>query len=433
MLALVPLLLLARAVQADRRPLLAGFGWGLLAGLAFFGPLLTWIARFGVVPWILLSLILAVFVGVFVAGVAAWGTRPWRSAAAVVLWVALEAVRSSFPLGGFPWGVLGYTQHDGGPLLGVARTLGVLGVSAAAAAIAAGVESLLVHLVGSGAPKRVRAAAPAAAGVALMLGGSFALSASPPPSSGGSIDIAAVQGYDEELPPLSQARDDQTRIEQVTRRMVEASRELGDGAQRPELTVWPENALDADVRTNQTMRRFVDEALELVDSPLLAGGQLFDAETDTLRTAMILFEEPSAPGEAYVKRRLIPFGEYVPLRRWVDWYPALRHLPRDATPGDIPGVFDVGGAVVGPIACFESIFPEIVHDQVRAGAQVLVVSTNTSSYGRTAASRQHLAFSQLRAVETGRWIMHTGISGISGVVDPEGRVTHQTELYERAI
>ena len=82
--------------------------------------------------------------------------------------------------------------------------------------------------------------------------------------------------------------------------------------------------------------------------------------------------------------------------------------------------------------CFENIFPGLVRDQVLAGADLVVVSTNNSSFGDTPMSAQHLAFSTLRAVETGRWVVHAGISGISAFISPEGEVLQRTELFEPA-
>lgn len=96
----------------------------------------------------------------------------------------------------------------------------------------------------------------------------------------------------------------------------------------------------------------------------------------------------------YVKRVLVPFGEYVPWRGQPGRLPPLQAIPRDGISGPGPQVFNIDGVPVGPVTCYESIFPGLVRDQVRAGAQVLVVSTNTASFGRTPASRQHLAFSQ---------------------------------------
>lgn len=438
--ALAPLLRLARDLATEsRRPLLAGAGWGLLAGVAFFGPLLWWIVRFGVVAWVLLVLVQSAAIGAFVAGLAVWGARRGRPLVAVVWWVALEAARSSWPLGGFPWGVLGYSQHNGGPLLPVARSLGVLGVSAVCAALAVCLEAALSRgataLRGAAAGDAGQAAARAVRGPVLagaaLIGFSVVAAGAPPARSARTVDVAAVQGNNLELPPVT-TRTSAARVERIVDRMVTTTARLADDP--PQLTVWPENALDADPREDPELRRRLDEALRLLDGQALLVGTLLDGPRPrTFLNAIVRFGPGARVEDLYVKRKLVPFGEYVPARRWLGWLPPLRQIPSDGVPGNSPEVFDLAGALVGPVTCYESVYPRLVHSQVRAGAQLLVVSTNNASFGRTPASRQHLAFSQLRAVETGRWVLHAGISGISAVIDPHGRVSQRTGLFEQAI
>jgi apolipoprotein N-acyltransferase len=446
--ALVPLLILARQVAvSSRRPGRVGFGWGFLAGAAFFAPLLYWIARFGAVPFVLLTAIQSLFVAVFVAGLAFWGLRPLRPAFAVALWVGLEAVRSAWPFGGFPWGVLGYTQHLGGPLLPVARTLGVLGVSAAVAGIAVCAESAGRHLWVAwrerAAPRprghdrssplagHALAVAPPLTAALAILVGAVVVGGDPSPETDRTIDMAAVQGNDLELPPLT-TRAELDRVERIVDLMVDATADLGSDP--PAVTVWPENSLDADVRANPALQVRVDRVLDILDGrPLLAGELLDGPEPGTFQNGLVLYGPGARLVDVHVKRQLVPFGEYVPFRRWLEWYPALRFVPHDGIPGTEATVFDVPGARIAPITCYESLFPGLVRDQVAAGAEVLVVSNNNASYGRTAASAQHVAFSRLRAVETGRWVLHAGISGISAVVDPTGRSSQETGLFERAI
>ncbi|MGH7606658.1 MAG: apolipoprotein N-acyltransferase, partial [Gemmatimonadales bacterium] len=412
-----------------------GLVWGLLAGLAFLGPLLSWIFPFGVIAWALLVLIQGTSVAVFVAGVAWWGERRARAAFAVVLWVALEALRSVWPLGGFGWGVLGYTQHAGGLFLPVARSLGVLGVSAALVALSACVEEIGVRAgrslrAGGVDADAVFSAARAPLLVALsVLVAAVLLAGEAPTPSDRTLDIAAVQAsgtrFTSAAGAPTVARLDPNRIVQVAGRVLEATRPLA--ADPPAVTVWPENALDANYTDprNTQIRAVVSEALSLLGGgTLLTSSFLEGPRPATLRNATIAVAPDGRVLDSYLKRKPIPFGEYVPLRRWLGGFPPLRQIPYDQIPGHQPGVFEVAGARIGMVICYENLFPELVYSEVRAGADVLVVTTNNTSFGHSPMSRQHLAISQLRAVETGRWVLHAGLSGISGIIDPRGEV-HQ--------
>ncbi|MDQ3973342.1 MAG: apolipoprotein N-acyltransferase, partial [Actinomycetota bacterium] len=240
-----------------------------------------------------------------------------------------------------------------------------------------------------------------------------------------------VQGNNLELPPVTTRMSD-ARVERIVDLMVATTARLA--ADPPQVTVWPENALDADPRDDPALRRRLDEALRLLGGrPLLVGTLLDGPRPGTFLNAIVQFGPGARIEDLYVKRRLVPFGEYVPGRRWLDWIPPLEQIPTDGIPGEGPKVFHVAGAVIGPVTCFESLFPRLVHSQIRAGAEALVVTTNNASFGRTPASRQHLAFSQLRAVETGRWVLHAGISGISAVVSPDGRVSQRSALFEQVV
>ena len=442
LVALVPLLGALRVVSAGPRPLRNGGILGFLAGTLFFGMLLNWISRFGVLPWALLTITQAAYMALFGAIVAAWGNRRGRGIVAVLVWVGLEVGRSRFPLGGFPWGVLGVTQHGGGPVLDAARIGGVFLVSAVAASISVALETILAftwsrwfHPVtrrGHDFAPGSRSSVLASLSFLLALVVALPLLPAAPAPTGDTIDMAAVQGNDIELPPTVD-RLNRVRIERVVARMAAATQQLIE-APAPDLVVWPENSLDNDYRQDPKLADLVAQTKRSIDdAPLLAGTLLDGPRPGTAYNTLAIIGDDEEITQAYRKRKLVPFGEYVPARRWLDWFPPLEQIPIDYLPGDGPELFEIGSARVGPVTCFESVFARIVHDQVRAGAEVLVVSTNNASFGRTAASRQHLAFSQVRAVETGRWILHAGISGISGVVDPQGVVTQRTQLFEQAV
>jgi apolipoprotein N-acyltransferase len=125
----------------------------------------------------------------------------------------------------------------------------------------------------------------------------------------------------------------------------------------------------------------------------------------------------------------VPFGEYVPLRDELSFIGELDQIPYDYEAGDRRVMFRAGGHPLGSVICFESAFAPIVSDYVRDGAEVLLVSTNNRSYRRSGLSAQHVALSQLRAAETGRPVLHAAISGISAVVEPDGRVHDESELF----
>jgi apolipoprotein N-acyltransferase len=441
--ALVPLLVLARAVAAgSAAPVRSGFGWGLVAGLAFFGPLLVWLRNVQLEAWPLLAGTQAVFVGLFVAGLAAWAARrlPAFGVAAVVWWVAVEATRSELPLGGFGWGVLGYTQAGGGVFLGVARTAGVLGVSALLAGVAAGLEAVgrtvVTHLRDEGVrdAETVFAAArlPLSALLILPVAG-ILLGGDPPATTQRTVDVAAIQGFDLEG---STGRALPRSIRVADRMLALTAAEVAGPAGPPDLVVWPENAIDGDISQPyaEELRARVEQALEVIgDAPLVAGQILDEPGVGGFRNTVTLFDGSIDPVAQYTKRQYVPFGEYIPFRRLLGWYPPLRRVPSDGVPGKEPGVLPAGPTRVGAVICFEVIFPNLVHEQVLAGADLLVVATNNSSFGRGAASDQHIAFSRLRAVETGRWVLHAALSGKSALVDPQGGVHQETGLFEQAV
>jgi apolipoprotein N-acyltransferase len=131
----------------------------------------------------------------------------------------------------------------------------------------------------------------------------------------------------------------------------------------------------------------------------------------------------------------VPFGERVPFRDALERVvPAIENeVPRDFKPGTRRGLVDVAGVRAAELICFESAFGYEVRPLVHDGGGVLLVSTNNRSYRRSANSEQHLAIGQLRVAETGRALVQASISGITAVIDPNGRVSHRTHLFENSV
>jgi apolipoprotein N-acyltransferase len=413
-LAPIPFLWLVREVRPWRGALL-----GLTFGVGYFGAVLYWIWQFGQLAWGALTLVCAAYLGVFgLLAPAVWRwDRPIRSVAGLAaLWTVQEWLRGMWPVGGFGWGQLGSTQTGNPFLLRLASVTGVWGVSFMVVLVA----GLLMLAVERARSRPTEAAV--LAGVALVLCLSPGLI--PIPRADGQIlDVAAVQVDVRRARGLPPAQEDQ----RVAEMNVALHRQLA--ADPPDLAVWGESALDPGASAVRTQ---VTGAIRDVGVPTLAGAVVKGPDGAFHNEGLLFGGDGRLIGE-YRKVHLVPFGEYVPFRDQLSWISALQQIPYDETPGERIHPLRFDDITFGDVICFENSFPSIDRSLIAQGSGFLVVQTNNASYGMTAASRQHLLMSQLRAVENGRWVVHAAVSGISAFIDPEGRVVAETGLFEPAI
>jgi apolipoprotein N-acyltransferase len=417
--ALIPLLYALRRTSG-RGGALAGAAFGL----AFFGILLYWISYYGWLAWSALVLSQVAALALF-GWFGAWASGRGvvgRLAGVPLLWVGVEMLRTRWPLGGFAWGGLGYTQSAGSPLLGMGRLGGVFAVSLAVAVV----NALLLEALAGGRRTAALAAAAAVAGAPAALPVGLA------GPTRGRLDVAVVQGN---VPRgtftgfRGQGRvgpEDVSILENHARLSV---RLIDDP---PDLVIWPENALDRDPFTNPRFGAAVTGTVRAVGAPFLVGA-ILDAPGDRFYNSNLLFGPDGTLAGRYDKLHLVPFGEYVPWRWLRRHIAALRQIPYDGLTGNGPKVFAVPGALFGSVICFESTYPDLVRPFVRGGAQFLVVSTNDASFEKSPAASQHLQMTRMRAVENGRVVVQAAISGISAVVAPNGGIVQQTDLFEPAL
>jgi apolipoprotein N-acyltransferase len=410
----VPLLwLLARS--RPRR----GFALGFAFGVAYFGAVLYWVLLFGGLAWSALVLASSGFVGAFGMLVPAlW--RPERPARSVVgvaaLWTAIEWLRGMWPVGGFTWGGLGTTQTGDRTLIRLASVTGAWGISFVVMAVAAAILMVWEHR----ASRRLVLAGIAAIPVMILAPGMIPI----PRPNGPALEIATIQVDVRAARGLPPAAEDRA----VARMNLARHLALPPGA--VDLAVWGESALDPGANAPWFRARVVD-AIREIGVPTLAGA-VVHAPDGRYYNESLLFDGSGRIVGEYRKVHLVPYGEYVPFRRWLSWISALRQIPYDETPGTRVHTLRVDGLTFGNVICFENSFASIDRTLVADGAQFLVVTTNNASYGTTAASRQHLLMSQLRAVENARWVVHAAVSGISAFIDPEGRVVDQRGLFRPA-
>lgn len=422
------LLLVVRWARQHRDTAPTAFTLGLVSGLVTFLPLLVWVANpAGHVAWLVLGLLEAAFTGVFAGLVARWSDRPLLPLVAAVAWTGVEAWRGLFPLNGFDWGGLGYA-HLGSPLLGFARVGGVRSLTLLTVLAAAGLALLGSQRARGG--DRVRLVAGASA-VAVGLAGPLLVQPAPPGTSGRTVDVLAVQGNDAEERALPGREIDRV----IAAQLVELTERSVARQGRPDVTVWPESSIDRDPTTERgaDLLPYLERGAEVAGGNLIVGVNLDGPRPGTFLNTALVVDGSGDIVDRYVKRRLVPFGEYVPWRWLIGDLGPLRQVPRDGLPGDGPQTLHVGDVNVAVAICFETLFPELVRSNVRAGnAGLVLASTNDASFGRSSEPAQHLAQSRMRAVETGRWVVHASLSGVSAFASPDGSVTQQTELYTAA-
>jgi apolipoprotein N-acyltransferase len=424
--ALAPVLVLAVTARSPAQAL--GEGW--TAGLAFFLPLLRWLTH-TMTTFSSLSLPLALGVLLLLSAYLAlyWGGVGWLLAwlrprlgpgvlwLAPAGWVTGEWVRTHL-LTGFPWGLLGYVPYQRLAVIQLAAWTGVYGVSALVvlvnaaigwAALARRARAVLVAVA-------VAAGAPAAA---VLLGRAQLDGAGRP-----TLPVAIVQGNI----PQAVKWDEAFRAETL-RIYAELTRAVAPGSR---LVVWPEAALPVYLRFEPKALAWLTDLAASAGAPLLVGApdaRLDGRVTRYLNSAFLV--EPPGLRARYDKMHLVPFGEYVPLKRLLFFVEAVAAEIGDFTPGREVAIFPLEGAPFGTVICYEVIFPDLFRRFVAEGASFMTNITNDAWFGDSGGPLQHLAMVPLRAVENGVAVVRAANTGVSAFVHPSGAIEARLPLGER--
>ncbi|MBI1893715.1 MAG: apolipoprotein N-acyltransferase [Candidatus Rokubacteria bacterium] len=378
--ALTPLLAVLSRVSPVQ-----GVGLGWCAGFIFFSTLLPWLTH-TMTTYSTLSLPLALLVlfglaatlGGYVA-LFSWAQAllcrrlgPDGLLLAPPLWVAIEWLRGHL-FTGFPWGLLGYSQYGELRLIQIAAWTGVYGVS------------FLLVLVNA------------------------------------TVALAVVQGV--KWSPSYQRATMEIYVG-LTRQAA---------ASRPRLVVWPETAAPYFLSREPAVTAEISSLAASTGAPILVGALEVERgpERTTYFNRAFLVTASDGIASRYDKMHLVPFGEYVPLKRLLFFVEAIAAEIGDFTPGLRPLVFDGAGHRFGVVICYEGIFPELFREFVGGGAEFMVNITNDGWFGRTSGPIQHLTMMPFRAVENNVAVVRAANTGVSAIIGPSGEIRERLGLFER--
>jgi len=401
---------------------LAGLGprarlWsGWLAGLGCYGPGLIWARAFN---WYGAAVLIALEALFFAAAAVLTPSGRGRALAFVGAGTLAEALRMTWPFGGLPLGGVFLGQADG-PLLQLARIGGPLLLTAGVWTGGVGVATLVDGV-------RSSRIASAGRGASVLVGlGLVVLVAAVAPAGGPalrSITVALVQGggqrglSKEDVPPA-----------RVFAAQVRATRSLSPERPPPALVLWPEDviALSQPLRGSAQNRAMAQMARHLHTT--FVAGVTEPAGPRSFRNEIVVWAPSGRIVGAFEKVHRVPFGEFVPYRSFISHLADLSAVPTDAIPGHGSGLLSTPAGPLGTLVSFEVFYANRSRTSVRAGAELLIVATNTSSYATSQVPTQEVAADAVQAVETGRDLVQAAPTGYSTVVDGRGEVLQRSVL-----
>ena len=438
--ALAPLLV---ALAHRRQPPRRAFTLGLLTGAVGFAGTLYWLVEtmvtFGGLTTPLATLaaaLLIAYLSLFPALFALIVCRLLRSFGrralllAPFVWVASEMGRT-YILDGFPWELLGYSQASVLPIAQLASVVGVYGLSAFVALVSAAVA---YAMLARGAERWRVAAAVAALLIAAGLWGALRLRDSRLTREGAPIRVAVIQGN-----VLQDQKWDPAMRDAIMQRYIDLSREaIGRDAR---FILWPESSTplpyEQDVARGDAIRRLARQAhvTLLVGSDQIEPIRPVDQgkPQERLYNSAYLIQPDGTTAAIYRKIHLVPFGEFVPFKRLLFFVGTIVEAVSDFSPGTEALLLPVAGHQASTAICYEVIFASLMRDFVQHGSELLTTITNDAWYGRSSAAYQHWQQASLRSIEEGRYLARAANTGISGFVDPYGRVLQKSGLFESVV
>ncbi len=429
---IVPLFEIHGSWPAFRRG--RSFLLGLVAGIVYFSGTVYWtgtvVSQFGGLSWpvgIVVAAFLVTYLALFPALFtlclgwlgAKFGSRAILLAPAI--WVTTELGRTYF-WSGFPWLLLGYSQTTVLPVVQFASVVGVFGMSALVAMVSAALAYFAISRSGDSI---ITLGVVAALLVGIVVWGNRRLENDVLVEQGRPVRVALVQGN---IP--QDEKWDAAHAERILNTYLTMTREAaGEGAQ---LVIWPESSTPFPFMDDRVGGEKIRALVRETGIELLLGSDQLDAKKAYYNAAFLVRKDGSVGG-VYQKMHLVPFGEFVPLKQLLFFVGPLVEQVGGFTPGRDMVMLPTAHGPISTAICYEIVFPRLVRQSVLRGSQLLTTITNDAWYGHSSAPFQHFLQAQMRAIEQGRYLARAANTGISGFVDPYGRVIQRSEIFEREI
>jgi apolipoprotein N-acyltransferase len=424
---------MGRAFTPARRQ--RAFLLGFVAGLGYFGGTVYWtgtvVSQFGGLSWPvgvvvagLLVAYLALFPALFALCLAWLGTKFGRRAIllAPAVWVTAELGRTYF-WSGFPWLLLGYSQTTVLPVAQAASLIGVFGLSAVVALVSVAIAQCVIV-------RTTETLSTLAATAGLMAGivvwGGQRLEHGRLGEQGRAIKTALIQGN---IP--QDQKWDAAHAANILNTYLNMTREAA--AKGAELVIWPESATPFPFLDDRLGGERIRSLVRETGIELLLGSDQVDHATKAYYNAAFLVRKDGSVAAVYQKMHLVPFGEFVPLQNLLFFVGPLVEHAGAFTPGADMVLLPTSAGPITTAICYEIVFPALVRDGVQRGSQLLTTITNDAWYGHSSAPYQHFLQASMRGIEQGRYLARAANTGISGFVDPYGRVLQKSEIFERSI
>jgi apolipoprotein N-acyltransferase len=432
-IALVPLLI----AIIQRGPISSGV-LSFVCGVIFFTGIFRWILDFTGFT-LLHQTILGIYVGIFFALFGLFFSLInircgifTALLAAPFLWIPLEYIRANLFFLALPWGLLAHSQYSIPQIIQIASFSGMYGVSFWVVLVNVGLTAFLLPLAyrfkkkgvypGKILSKNESRAVVLLAVILTIIALTYGQITGFKSKTGKGIQIAIVQGN------IEQAKKwDRRFAKEITQTYADLTNKAARS--KPSLIVWPEAATPSSITRNRILYNQISHIAKTADTYLLIGSTQHQklkrggsAKIEFRNSAFLISPDQEVEYNRYDKIRLMPFGEYLPLKNVIPW--SYLQVPDLGSyiPGEEFTVFNMPGYRFSVTICWENLFPDLVRKFVKNGAQFIVNITNEAWFGKTTAPYQFLCMNVFRAVENRVYMVRCANTGVSCFIDPYGRI-----------